>query len=237
MGQYAFASVHGGSSFVKALGQCKRGYTTPLNGSKYTQRRRTRSRITSHEKLEPVEDGITLPKPSSAESLVQESEWLAQAITEWLDGEWRQGGAGAIHAEIGRRAGQIYARQRMEGENDLSSMLVAMGSELEGMDFTKAFVGPWNVANKMSELLLEHWIGGGRGGMLEDGYGEEMGDGVVWSRELEKERGREKGGEEEGKWRAAAAVNLGDRFERLKFLKDLLNGEVSKEVRWKARLY
>lgn len=215
MAQCAFASGQSGNLFLRPLYQCTKTCTIAINRTKYKRRRRTRSRIDSHEKLEPVEDGITLPKPSSLESLQEESQWLAQQITDWLDGEWRQGGAQAIHAEIGQRAGQIYVRQRMEGEDDLLSVLLAMGSELEGMDFTQAFVGPWNVANKTSELLLE--------------YGRK-GDGFVWPGEGETEREGTKREEGEAR-RVAVAVNLEDGFERMRFLRDLLDGGVSKEVR------
>lgn len=127
---------------------------------------------------------------------------------------------------------QIYVRQRMEGEDDLLSVLLAMGSELEGMDFTQAFVGPWNVANKTSELLLEYGAGGGRGTVVEKNSEGGEGDGIAWSKEREMEgEGRNRERAEGGRVAVAVAVDLEDGFERMKFLRDLLDGVISKEVR------
>lgn len=167
----------------------------------------------------PVEDGITLPSHPSIESLQDECAWLANEITSWLDEEWRSTTTKYVHTEIGQRIAQIYVRQRMEGEDDLSSVLLAIGSELEGMDLSDAFVGPWNVANKTSELLLKKLTG------REVAYREVGEDGIQWSKDMEI------GGKEEKVDNGVVkAVNLADRFERMMFLRFLLDGDINKQV-------
>uniref|UniRef100_A0A6T6BSA5 Uncharacterized protein n=1 Tax=Compsopogon caeruleus TaxID=31354 RepID=A0A6T6BSA5_9RHOD len=98
-----------------------------------------------------VENGVELPSIRDTATLDREKRWLAQSITQWLDDEWMQQ---RIHEEIGQRVADIYARQVLEGETDLGGMVLAAGTELESMDMRDAFVGPFDIANKMSELIL-----------------------------------------------------------------------------------
>lgn len=176
-------------------------------------------------KLEPVEDGVKLPKFNSRESLEEEVEWLEDRIREWLDQEWKQEKPQPIHAKIGMRAAQIYSRQRMEGEDDLSSVLIAIGSELEGMDFSDAFVGPWNVANKTAEFLLEHRAGPR---VRLKPYVRDP-NAPTWSKEMAKRQKASKRDARKGR-RTPPAPSLADYFEKLKFLRDILDKEVTKEV-------
>lgn len=102
---------------------------------------------------DPVEPGVQLPRLAH-DALADEQKWLADAITDWLDTEWRTSEPVAVHATIGKRVGQIYGRQRMEGEDDLSGVLLAIGQELESFDMSETFVGAFNIANKVADLLL-----------------------------------------------------------------------------------
>lgn len=195
----------------------------------YQLQKRTRAKIVCSEELEPVEDGVKLPQLPDTASLQEESKWLSQQLTDWLDAEWRQGEPQPIHQKIGERTAQIYARQRMEGQDDLSSVLIAIGSELEGMDFSSAFVGPWNIANKTSELLLEHRAGPR---VKLKPFVRDL-DTPIWSKEMEEKRRCSSPQEiqsADGTQRAVPSPSLGDRFERLKFLRDVIDESVSKEV-------
>lgn len=198
--------------------------------SKYNHqsRKRTRAKIVCNDKLEPVEGGVTLPQlPDTA--LQEESKWLSQQLIDWLDAEWQQGEPQPIHQQIGERTAQIYARQRMEGQDDLSSVLIAIGSELEGMDFSSAFVGPWSIANKTSELLLEH-----RAGprvklkpFVKDP------NAPTWSKEMKEKRGSgspQENQSKDGIQRKVPSPSLADRFEKMRFLCDVIDESVSKEV-------
>ena len=172
---------------------------------------------------DPVEEGIELPAFSSPDELVKECNWLAEEIQNWLDTEWDQGEPQPVHEEIGKRTAQIYSRHRMEGENDLVGILFALGSELEAMDFSKAFVGPWNVANKVSELLHDY-----RPELNKRGTKPDV---VHWSPDAET---RQEASAEHGGVTAEAdpqsMPSLADKFERYKFLMELLDGSVSKRV-------
>ncbi|MGC9524934.1 MAG: hypothetical protein ACP5D7_05270 [Limnospira sp.] len=92
---------------------------------------------------------ITLPP---VENPRQEGEWLQKALHDWLDREFIPE---AVNAQIAERASQIFVRQRMEGENDLGSLVIAIVTEMEAFDFSKSFFGEFAIANAVSDLLLE----------------------------------------------------------------------------------
>jgi len=92
---------------------------------------------------------ITLP-PSQHPS--REGEWLQVALQRWLDEEFLPEPA---NQQIAQRAAQIFVRQRMEGENDLGALVIALISEMQAFDFSKSFYGEFAIANAVSDLLLE----------------------------------------------------------------------------------
>lgn len=92
---------------------------------------------------------ITLPP---AENPRQEGEWLQKALHDWLDREFIPE---AVNAQIAERASQIFVRQRMEGENDLGCLVIAIVTEMEAFDFSKSFFGEFAIANAVSDLLLD----------------------------------------------------------------------------------
>lgn len=92
---------------------------------------------------------ITLP---SAHNAQQEGEWLNNVLQRWLDEEFLPE---PVNQQIARRAAQIFVRQRMEGENDLGSLVIAIVTEMQAFDFSKSFYGEFAIANAVSDLLLE----------------------------------------------------------------------------------
>ncbi|WP_315790549.1 hypothetical protein [Fischerella sp. JS2] len=92
---------------------------------------------------------ITLP-PSQNPEL--EGEWLKRRLHGWLDAEFIPE---AVNQNIAERAAQIFVRQRMEGENDLGSLVIAIVTEMQAFDFSKSFYGEFAIANAVSDLLLE----------------------------------------------------------------------------------
>jgi hypothetical protein len=92
---------------------------------------------------------ITLPPSQNPE---QEGEWLQQNLLSWLDEEFIPE---VINQNIAQRASQIFVRQRMEGENDLGSLVIAIVTEMESFDFSKSFFGEFAIANAVSDLLLD----------------------------------------------------------------------------------
>lgn len=92
---------------------------------------------------------ITLP---SAQNPQQEGEWLRQALWDWLNQEFIPE---PINQTIAERAAQIFVRQRMEGENDLGSLVIAIITEMKSFDFSKSFYGEFAIANAVSDLLLD----------------------------------------------------------------------------------
>jgi hypothetical protein len=98
--------------------------------------------------VEPIPP-ITLPP---AQNPVQEGEWLRLALLRWLNQEFIPEDA---NQDIAKRAAQIFVRQRMEGENDLGSLVMAIVTEMESFDFSNSFFGEFTVANAVSDLLLD----------------------------------------------------------------------------------
>ncbi|PSB21166.1 hypothetical protein C7B65_04305 [Phormidesmis priestleyi ULC007] len=98
--------------------------------------------------VEPIPP-ITLP---AATNPVQEGEWLQRNLHKWLDQEFLPE---AINHTIAQRAAQIYVRQRMEDENDLGSLVLAIISEMQAFDFSQSFYSEFAVANAVSDILLD----------------------------------------------------------------------------------
>jgi hypothetical protein len=98
---------------------------------------------------DPVPPIVTLPPAQDPE---QEGVWLRQALLDWLNHEFIPE---AVNAAIADRAAQVFVRQRMEGENDVSSLLMAILLEMKGFDFSKSFYSEFAVANAVSDLLLD----------------------------------------------------------------------------------
>jgi hypothetical protein len=75
-----------------------------------------------------------------------------ERLLRWLDEEFIPE---AINHNIAQRAAQIFVRQRMEGENDLGSLVIAIVTEMQSYDFSNSFYGEFAIANAVSDLLLE----------------------------------------------------------------------------------
>lgn len=92
---------------------------------------------------------ITLPSTHNAQ---QEGEWLTDVLQQWLDEEFLPD---PVNQQIAQRVAQIFVRQRMEGENDLGSLVIAIVTEMQAFDFSKSFYGEFAIANAVSDLLLD----------------------------------------------------------------------------------
>lgn len=92
---------------------------------------------------------ITLPPVQNPQ---QEGEWLQSTLHQWLNEEFLPEPA---NAKIAQRAAQIYVRQRMEGENDLGSLVIAIVTEMQPFDFSDSFYGEFAIANAVSDLILD----------------------------------------------------------------------------------
>ncbi len=97
---------------------------------------------------EPIEP-ITLPP---AENPHQEGEWLQASLNRWLDEQFIPE---PVNQQIAQRAANIFVRHRIEGENDVGSLVLAIVTEMQAFDFSKSFYGEFAVANAVSDLLLD----------------------------------------------------------------------------------
>ena len=94
-------------------------------------------------------ESIELPPPEDA---VQEGKWLKVTLHKWLDEEFLPE---IINEHIAARASQVFTRQRMEGENNLNALVLAVLTEMQGYDFSKSFYSEFAIANAVGDLLLE----------------------------------------------------------------------------------
>lgn len=92
---------------------------------------------------------ITLPEVRHPE---KEEAWLKRSLHNWLDEEFLPE---AVNAKIAQRAAKIFVRQRMEGENDLGSLVIAIVAEMRAFDFSRSFYSEFAVANAVSDLILD----------------------------------------------------------------------------------
>jgi hypothetical protein len=67
----------------------------------------------------------------------------------WLDEEWTPQ---AVHADLGRAAGDAYARIRAGGEDEMGGLLLSLSNELMAFNYRECFVGPFDVSNKVMIL-------------------------------------------------------------------------------------
>jgi hypothetical protein len=82
----------------------------------------------------------------------QEGEWLRGSLHAWLDREFIPE---AVNAKIAERAAQIFVRQRLEGENDLGALVIAIVTEMQAFDFSRSFFSEFAIANAVSDLILD----------------------------------------------------------------------------------
>jgi hypothetical protein len=97
---------------------------------------------------EPIQP-IVLPPAIDPQ---REGEWLRIELQQWLDSQFIPE---LVNQQIARRAAQIYLRQRLEGENDLGALIIAIVTEMQAFDFSKSFYGEFAIANAVGEILLE----------------------------------------------------------------------------------
>lgn len=97
----------------------------------------------------PPIPSVTLPASQSPD---QEAEWLQANLLQWLDQEFLPEPVNQI---IAQQASRVYMRQRLEGENDLNALVLAILTEMERFDFSKSFYSEFSVANAVADLLLD----------------------------------------------------------------------------------
>ncbi|MBT9314249.1 hypothetical protein [Leptothoe spongobia] len=97
---------------------------------------------------EPIQS-VTLPPSTNPK---QEGEWLQASLQKWLDTEFLPE---AVNQDIAQRASQVFVRQRMEGENELIPLVMAILTEMQAFDFSKSFYSEFSVANAVGDLLLD----------------------------------------------------------------------------------
>ncbi|MEM1241478.1 MAG: hypothetical protein AAGI45_16700 [Cyanobacteria bacterium P01_H01_bin.26] len=97
---------------------------------------------------EPIQS-ITLPPCDNPN---QEGEWLRVSLQQWLDTEFLPE---AVNQDIAQRASQVFVRQRMEGENELIPLVMAILTEMQAFDFSKSFYSEFSIANAVGDLLLD----------------------------------------------------------------------------------
>ncbi|MEB3210123.1 MAG: hypothetical protein VKL39_02155 [Leptolyngbyaceae bacterium] len=97
---------------------------------------------------DPVQPVLLPP----ADNVMQEGAWLQASLQQWLDDEFLPE---SINEAIAQQASQVFVRQRMEGENEVGALVMAIVTELQAFDFSSSFYSEFAVANAISDLLLD----------------------------------------------------------------------------------
>lgn len=63
-------------------------------------------------------------------------------IRDWLDEEWTPLG---VHAQLGEAAGAAYITCRLQGDDDMSSLVLGMANELLAFNYRETFVNGFEV--------------------------------------------------------------------------------------------
>lgn len=92
---------------------------------------------------------IALPPVTNSQ---QEKEWLQDSLHRWLNEEFLPE---PINQQIAQRAAMVFVRQRLEGENDLGALVIAIITEMQAFDFSQSFYSEFAIANAVSDLLLQ----------------------------------------------------------------------------------
>ena len=96
---------------------------------------------------------VTVPDMSNLNDISRDSRYIKQSIIDWLNQEYIEQDC---HYKIGNIVEKSYIEVREMGITDPGELLMQVGSNLEinQQDFEKAFVGPWDVANKVSDIVF-----------------------------------------------------------------------------------
>lgn len=105
---------------------------------------------TAADDVQPVPPA-PLTTPDDPESLRRDADWIAGMVALWLDEEFTPQ---SVHLDLGRAAGASYARLRAEGEDEMGGLLMGLVGDLSSCDYREQFVGPFDVANKVVEMLM-----------------------------------------------------------------------------------
>ncbi|CAM9563809.1 unnamed protein product [Choristocarpus tenellus] len=95
-----------------------------------------------------VEGGVTLPPVEESDAYAS---FLAEGIMTHLDQEWMPQ---ECHREIGLEAAKVYLQIVQKGTTHLSDLVLELGTHLESFDMGEAFVGPWDIANLVSDFIM-----------------------------------------------------------------------------------
>lgn len=125
---------------------------TPLTPHRLTSRHgRPRTAQVHPDDVEPVPAAVLAP-PASLEALQLEADWVAGMLRCWLDEEWTPQ---AVHGDLGSAAAAVYVALRQQGQEEVGDVIIGTAQGLmANCDFREQFVGPFDVANKLAELLM-----------------------------------------------------------------------------------
>lgn len=96
------------------------------------------------------ESGIFMRQITEAER-EEEVKYLAGMLKLWLDDEWS---IQEPHAALGLQAAEKCVAMRLDGCEEMGSLVMGIAQDLLSFDFSDTFVNSFEVANKTSEILM-----------------------------------------------------------------------------------
>lgn len=110
--------------------------------------------ISNNQPLRSSKGSIIAPDVGNRTDYRSDADYIRDSIVCWLNTEFIDL---ECHYKIGDRVRDAYLRLRESGITDAGEMMLEIGTSLEvgKVDFDKAFVGPWDVANRASDIIFE----------------------------------------------------------------------------------
>lgn len=102
--------------------------------------------------IQSAPEDVILSSVTDTTELESQQKWLAVEVQLWLDDEWTQL---AVHKDLGEATAQAYGKARLQGTDEIGSVLLSISSDLLAFDFKETFVNAFDVSNKAVELLMK----------------------------------------------------------------------------------
>jgi hypothetical protein len=96
-----------------------------------------------------IEDGVSMS--GVLEDHENDGKYFGDMMKQYLDQEWVEQD---VHKRLGQFVTDRYIASRKEGVDDVGEMLMRIGIGLESFDMSEAYVNGWDVANKLSDLIM-----------------------------------------------------------------------------------
>lgn len=140
-------SRHSAANFSRQIGHISRHPLSPRKAEVTSYKQQRKAVV-----IQSAPADVILSSVTDTTELESQQKWLAVEVQLWLDDEWTQL---AVHKDLGEATAQAYGKARLQGTDEIGSVLLSISSDLLAFDFKETFVNAFDVSNKAVELLMK----------------------------------------------------------------------------------